>query len=126
MQYLIYPWGTGFYFVQKHESEDGRSTRKFKMASTSLSSRPVVHGPCFLSEEDVPGNSLNGRKPVQLKNSELTFWLKCRGDSCKGLQTKALLVKRCVALYSSLLRRNRLSASDDSIYEYRCQYDREL
>ncbi|KAK3699227.1 hypothetical protein QZH41_011271 [Actinostola sp. cb2023] len=64
------------------------------MASTSLSSRPVVHGPCFLSEEDVLGSSLNGRKPVQLKNSELTFWLKCRGDSCKGLQTKALLVKR--------------------------------
>ena len=62
----------------------------------ALSSLPVVFGPCFLSEEDVPGSSLNGRKPLQLKNNELRFLLKCRGDSCKGLSTKALLVKRFV------------------------------
>ena len=28
------------------------------------------------------------------KNEELCFWLKCRGDSLKGLKTKAALVKR--------------------------------
>ena len=53
-------------------------------------------GPSFLTEEDIPGSSLNGRDPSQLKNPELKFWLKCRGDSCKGLSTKAQLCKRYV------------------------------
>ena len=48
----------------------------------------------YLSEEDIPGSSLNERDPKRLKNSELQFWLKCRGDSCKGLITKAQLCKR--------------------------------
>ena len=56
----------------------------------------VFCGPRLLSEEDIPGSSLSGRKPSVLKNSELKFWLQCRGDSCKGLKTKALLVKRQV------------------------------
>ncbi len=47
-----------------------------------------------LSESDIPGASLQGRPPAQLKVDELRFWLKCRGDSCKGLKTKAQLVKR--------------------------------
>jgi hypothetical protein len=55
----------------------------------------VFCGPRLLSEEDIPGSVLSGRKPA-LKNSELKFWLQCRGDSCKGLKTKALLVKRQV------------------------------
>ena len=42
---------------------------------------------CVLSEEDIPGASLNGRKPAELKNDDLKFWLKCRGDSAKGLKT---------------------------------------
>ena len=42
-----------------------------------------AYGPPYLSEEDIPGSSLNGRDPNRLKNSELQFWLKCRGDSCK-------------------------------------------
>lgn len=48
----------------------------------------------LLSEEDIVGASLLGRKPEQLKNTELFFWLKCRGDDGKGLKTKAQLVKR--------------------------------
>ena len=48
----------------------------------------------FLKEEDVPGSSLAGRNPAQLKNEELRFWLKCRNDPAKGLRTKAQLVKR--------------------------------
>jgi hypothetical protein len=56
----------------------------------------VFCGPRLLSEEDIPGSALSGRKPSALKNSELKFWLQCRGDSCKGLKTKALLVKRQV------------------------------
>ena len=47
----------------------------------------------FLSEEDIPGSSLAGRNPAQLKNEELRFWLKCRNDPAKGLRTKAQLVK---------------------------------
>ena len=49
---------------------------------------------CGLSENDISGASLLGRKPEELKNSELKFWLKCRGDTGKGLKTKAELVKR--------------------------------
>ena len=47
-----------------------------------------------LTENDIPGSSLNGRKPSELKNDELRFWLKCRNDSAKGLRTKAQLAKR--------------------------------
>ena len=53
-----------------------------------------------LTENDISGASLLGRKPEQLKNEELKFWLKCRGDPAKGLKTKAELVKRvngCIA-----------------------------
>ena len=48
----------------------------------------------FLTENDIPGASLLGRKPEKLKISELNFWLKCRRDAGKGLKTKAELVKR--------------------------------
>jgi hypothetical protein len=47
-----------------------------------------------LTENDIPGASLGGRNASQLKNDELKFWLRCRGDSGKGLKTKAELVKR--------------------------------
>ena len=43
-------------------------------------------------EEDVPGASLNGRKPEQLKVPELKYWLSCRGAPTKG--RKADLVVR--------------------------------
>ena len=56
--------------------------------STTLSSASL------LEENDIPGASLCGRKPSELKNDELKFWLKCRGDPGKGLKTKAELVKR--------------------------------
>ena len=47
-----------------------------------------------LTLEDIPGTSLAGRLPSQLKIEELKFWLLCRGDSCKGLKTKAEFMKR--------------------------------
>ena len=43
-------------------------------------------------ESDVPGTSLDGRKPEDLKNAELKHWLMCRGASTKG--KKADLVAR--------------------------------
>ena len=59
-----------------------------------LFDQTIVYGPSLFREEDIPGSSLQGREPTRLKNSELKFWLKCRGDSCKGLSTKAQLCKR--------------------------------
>ena len=35
-----------------------------------------------------------GRNPHSLKNEELKFWLRCRGDSLKGLKRKAQLIKQ--------------------------------
>ena len=43
-------------------------------------------------EGDVPGASLNGRKPEQLKVPKLKYWLSCRGAPTKG--RKADLVVR--------------------------------
>ena len=59
----------------------------------------------ILTEDDIPGASLAGRTPSLLKNEELRFWLRCRGDSLKEHKTKALLVKRyaqCIDFNSSL------------------------
>jgi hypothetical protein len=47
-----------------------------------------------LIEEDIPGAFLAGRILSKLKMDELRFWLKCRGDSCKGLKTKTQFVRR--------------------------------
>ena len=47
-----------------------------------------------LWESNIPGSSLNERNPLELKNEELRFWLKCHDDPAKGLRTKAQLVKR--------------------------------
>ena len=58
------------------------------------SSSSAVNDSVILTEDDIPGASLAGRNPSSLKNEELRFWLRCRGDSLKGLKTKALLVKR--------------------------------
>ena len=39
-----------------------------------------------LLETDIPGSaSLEGRNPASLNVDELRFWLRCRGDSLKGL-----------------------------------------
>ncbi len=61
----------------------------FKMASSGFENVNIE-----LTEEDIPGASLAGKIPSELKIDELRFWLKCRGDSCKGLKTKAQFVKR--------------------------------
>ena len=53
-----------------------------------------MFGPSFLTEDDIPGSLLDGRDADRLKNSELKFWLKSRGDSCKGLSIKAQLCMR--------------------------------
>ena len=37
-----------------------------------------------LTELDIPGASLNGRRPKDLTISELKRWLQCRNASLKG------------------------------------------
>ena len=73
-------------WVELHENEASRAT-EHKIRDI------LVFGPSFLTEDDIPGSSPIGKDANRLKNSELKFWLKCRGDSCKGLSTKAQLCK---------------------------------
>ena len=40
-----------------------------------------MFGPSLLTEDDIPGSSLNGRDPGQFKNSDLKFLLQCWGDN---------------------------------------------
>ena len=51
----------------------------------NLGSRRVI-----LTEEDIPGASLQKRKPESLKNEELRCWLKCRGGSVGGNRVQLL------------------------------------
>ena len=63
-----------------------------------------------LSESDIPGSSLNGRNPSELKNDELRFWLKCRDDPAKlkvyaqkpnSLSSKIVFLDQCLHLTQS-------------------------
>lgn len=47
-----------------------------------------------LSEEDIAVASLEGRNSAELHKDGLRFCLKYREDKCKGLKTKAQLLKR--------------------------------
>lgn len=58
------------------------------MASSSSATNDTI----ILTEDDIPGASLAGRNPSSLKNEELRFWLRCRGDSLKGLKRKLSLL----------------------------------
>lgn len=49
-----------------------------------------------LVESDIPGASLEGRAPENLKVKELQRWLLCRGASIKG--KKADLIARLVQI----------------------------
>ena len=53
-----------------------------------------------LVESDIPGASLEGRGPENLKVKELQQWLLCRGASIKG--KKADLIARLVQLWQLL------------------------
>ena len=89
------------------------------MASTSDNSSDSNAIP--LTENDIPGASLLGRKPEELKNSELKFWLKCRGDTGKGLKTKAELVKRVYEYIRSGKDKQIIDPDPHKIYSRRKQ-----
>ena len=73
------------------ESEAGRP-RFIDHKTKNMASDETA--PVILTEDDIPGASLAGRNPPSLKNEELKFWLRCRGDSLKGLKRKAQLIKQ--------------------------------
>ena len=80
----------------KTRSQRPQSVEFMYCSMASSSSDNNSSNALFLTEDDIPGASLPGRKPEELKTAELRLWLiqKCRGNSCKGLKTKAELVKR--------------------------------
>ncbi|XP_077867733.1 uncharacterized protein LOC144357058, partial [Saccoglossus kowalevskii] len=65
-----------------------------RTGSRRLESNPVKNMDSDLSENDIPGASLNGRNPARLCNDELRFWLLCCGDRPKQNMTKAELIAR--------------------------------
>ena len=78
---------------REHQSEASEaSIVNCMVMSSNMAECDSVY--CNLNEDDIPGASPEGRKPVELKNDELKFWLRCPGDPAKGLKTKAELVKR--------------------------------
>ena len=61
------------------------------------------------------------RRLEELKNSELKFWLKCRGDTGKGLKTKAELVKRVYEYIRSGKDKHIIDPDPHKIYSRRKQ-----
>ncbi|CAG2243310.1 unnamed protein product [Mytilus edulis] len=49
------------------------------------------HFPWVLTEDDIPGASLQGKLPHLLKVPELQFWLRCHGISVAGLNKSQLV-----------------------------------
>ncbi|CAB4002232.1 hypothetical protein AC249_AIPGENE28139 [Paramuricea clavata] len=74
-----------------------------------------------LTENDIPGSSFGGKLPALFKKDELRFWLKCRGDSLKGLKTKAQYVKRVEAYIQSGRDKFITDPDKDQIYTKRKQ-----
>jgi len=58
----------------------GRPCAIINMTAIPLTSTSVF----VLTEGDIPGASLAGWKPSELKNEELKFWLQCRVEPWKG------------------------------------------
>ena len=63
-----------------HENEV-RNAIALCPSSFAVASIPNISNPTFLTENDIPGASLLGRKPEELTISELNFWHKCCGDA---------------------------------------------
>jgi len=89
------------------------------MASSSSGLHSNSSNAISLREDDIPGASLLGRKPEELKTAELRLWLKCRGDSCKGLKTKAEFVNQVHECIRTGKDKNVLDPDPDKIYSRR-------
>lgn len=49
---------------------------------------------CALTEDDIPGASLAGREPANLKNEELRFWLKMPWRFIEGFENKGVISEK--------------------------------
>ena len=72
--------GPGFKCLKERLLGHGSQIKTKNMASSSIASDETVH--VILTEDDIPGASVK-------KNEELEFWLRCRGDSLKGLKDES-------------------------------------
>ena len=63
-------------------------TRRCRIKITDDRRSDWVDMSVLLCEDDIPGSSLAGRNPAELKTEEFNFWFKCRNSSGKGLRTK--------------------------------------
>ena len=80
---------------------ENMETRRLRVATQINMATPgenMFTAPVSLTETDIPGASSHGRKPAEMKKADVLFWLRCRGDSCKGMTVKAQLVKRYVCI----------------------------
>ena len=72
---------------------ENMETRRLRVATQINMATPgenMFTAPVSLTETDIPGASSHGRKPAEMKKADLLFWLRCRGDSCKGMKTNPL------------------------------------
>ena len=70
--------GSGKPWYEKMETRQVRTETQINMATPEEHMFTVL---VLLTENDIPGASLHGRKPAEMKKANLLFWLRCRGDS---------------------------------------------
>ena len=93
----------------RYENMETRRVRIETQINNGDTWRKHVYCAGLLTENDIPGASLHGRKPAEMKKADLLFWLRCRSDSCKGMTVKAQLVKRYVCIEFLIFYVNRLN-----------------
>ena len=71
-------------WIELHENEVRKATLSRRVPLRLLwRVLRIFQNPTFLTENDITGASLPGRKPAKLKISEIKFWLICCGDAVK-------------------------------------------
>ena len=93
----------------RYENMETRRVRIETQINMATPGKNMFTAPVLLTENYIPGASLHGRKPAEMKKADLLFWLRCRGDSCKGMTVKAQLVKRYVCIQFFMFYKKRLN-----------------
>ena len=93
----------------RYENMETRRVRIETQINMATPGKNMFTAPVLLTENYIPGASLHGRKPAEMKKADLLFWLRCRGDSCKGMTVKAQLVKRYVCIQFVMFYKKRLN-----------------
>ena len=80
------------------EKDCGKCSQRGKILKTTMAATENLSNEAsklksfriILTEDDIPGASLQNRKPESLKIEELKRWLKCRGGSVGGNRLQLL------------------------------------